>query len=259
VGTSTALQLSSEAQRLASAARERFPARDLVRIEQFFAIARGEQPPPEVEPERAINSRLHVPGLRARPWWDAGGFPIAGALRARFAALREEAVHLLQAPRAFARYPGAVLQGDGITLRGAWCGYYLQRYFRPVREAAEWAPVTLRALDGAQLSREAMISFLSPGAVIEPHSDRINFVITVYLPLVASAGAWIQFGDQRRYFQDGVCSVADSTYYHTSANASPHWRGLLIVDVWHPELTPVERAVLQEAVPALDAVLRAAS
>lgn len=257
--TSTALRLSRVADALAREARERFVAGELERMEEFFAIARGDRAAPAVGSDRALNSRLCVPGLSARPWWEPEAFPLAAVLRSRFPAIRDEAARLLRAPLAFARHPGASLDGDGVTLRGAWRGYYLQRWFRPVREAAAWAPVTLRALDGAPLAREAMLSFLGPGAVIDRHSDRINFVVTIYLPLLAAAGACLCFGEQPRRLQEGRCEVADSTYYHTSVNASPWWRGLLIVDVWHPELTAVERAVLHEAVPRLDAVLREAS
>jgi isochorismate hydrolase len=43
---------------------------------------------------------------------------------------------------------------------------------------------------------------------------------------------------------------------HTHKNAGPQWRGLLLVDLWHPDLTAVERAILERAVPKVNDILR---
>ncbi|MBN1205563.1 MAG: aspartyl/asparaginyl beta-hydroxylase domain-containing protein [Myxococcaceae bacterium] len=251
--------LARLADELEASARARHPPQELGRVAAFFDVVRGRALPPEVGPERAVNSRLYFPGLSARPWWELSELPLARGLASRFALIREEGARLLSRPWAFETHPGAWSQGRGGdtgSLRGTWLAYYLQRYFQRLPLSAEQAPVTLRSLDGAPLSREAMFSFLSPGAEIGPHSDRVNFVVTIYLPLFSSPGAWIRFGREARTWSDGVCFAADSTYFHTSVNDSPWWRGLLIVDIWHPELTPVEREVLAEAVPRVDLVLR---
>lgn len=120
--------------------------------------------------------------------------------------------------------------------------------------AAE-TPVALRSLDEEPPARKALLSFLGPGSRIKGHSDKVNFVVTLYLPLF-SGGAWISFGGHARRWTDGRCMAADSSYYHESVNASDRWRGLMLVDLWHPELTEVERLVLGVAVPRINDVLR---
>jgi hypothetical protein len=251
--------LSQLADELEASARARHPPEALGRVAAFFDGVRGRTVPPDVGPERSVNPRLYFPGLSARPWWDVSELPLARLLASRFGMIREEGARLLSKPWAFATHPGAQSHGKGGgtgSLRGTWLAYYLQRYFQRIPIAAEHAPVSLRSLDGAPLSREAMFSFLSPGTEIGLHSDGVNFVVTIYLPLFSSPGAWIRFGREARTWSDGVCFAADSTYYHTSVNDSPQWRGLLIVDIWHPELTAVEREVLAEAVPRVDLILR---
>jgi aspartate beta-hydroxylase len=239
---------------------QRYPSHELRRIDAFLAIAEGRARPPDAGPGRALHQHLHLPGLTAMPLWEASLFPLAARLAARFALIRQESLALLARQDAFGQEPGVVNVGSATapssSLRGVWLGYYLQRYFRRQRQAAAGAPITLRTLDDEPLAREAMLSFLAPGATIGLHSDLVNFVVTIYLPLFSAPGAWIRFGDQVQTWDEGRCFVADSTYYHTSVNHSPWWRGVLIVDVWHPELTPVERAVLEEIVPSFDAVLR---
>jgi aspartyl/asparaginyl beta-hydroxylase len=81
-----------------------------------------------------------------------------------------------------------------------------------------------------------------------------NLVLTLYLPLLAN-GAWITFGGESCAC-DGRCMAADSSFYHESANGSSSWRGLLLIDLWHPELTATECAVLECAVPRINDILR---
>ncbi len=140
-------------------------------------------------------------------------------------------------------------------LDGEWRGYYLQRHIRRVSVSAEHAPVTTRLLDSSPPARESLFSFLGPGSRIRRHSDLLNFVVTLYLPLFSS-GAWIEFGGETRHWKDGVCMVADSSYYHQSINPSPFWRGLLIIDVWHPSLTHIECDLLGRALPLVNDILR---
>ena len=40
--------------------------------------------------------------------------------------------------------------------------------------------------------------------------------------------------------------LSDTTFEHETGNASEEDRYVLIIDFWHPELTPVERAALRE-------------
>jgi isochorismate hydrolase len=58
---------------------------------------------------------------------------------------------------------------------------------------------------------------------------------------------------------DGRCSAADISYYHQSINSTPNWRGLLLIDMWHPGLTPTECTLLERTMPHINDILRKAS
>jgi hypothetical protein len=207
---------------------------------------------------RALHPRLYFPGLTDQPLWDSGLFPLASRLASCFELIRAEAAGLLARLWAFSRPPGVFTLGRGTSssLRGIWMAYYLRRHFQLQRVAAEQAPVSLRCNDDPATTREAMLAFLGPNSEINWHSDQVNFILTVYLPLISPFGSWIRFADQTQWWVDSQCFVADSTYYHRSTNHSTQWRAVMIVDVWHPELTPIERVVLAQVVPQLDAILR---
>lgn len=230
------------------------------RIEVFLRVLAGERMPDPVAPNRYLHRRMYMPGLRAQPYWEADQFSVAALLRRRYSLIRSEAEHLLATPGAFNVRPGEAHVGDsridGGRLDGAWNAWYLQRYFKRQSLAAVHTPIALRSLDECAVSREALLSVVGPGTAITLHSDELNFVTTLYLPLVTTPGASITFDRQPRELRAGECFAADSTFLHESFNNSGQWRVILIVDLWHPDLTPLEVRILSDVMPRADAVMR---
>lgn len=230
------------------------------RIDVFLQVLAGERTPDPVTPNRYLHRRMYMPGLRAQPYWEAEHFPVAALLQRRYALIRAEAEHLLATPGVFLVRPGEAHVGDsrvdGGRLDGAWNAWYLQRYFKRQSLAAVHTPISLRSLDGCAVSREALLSVVGPGTAITLHSDELNFVTTLYLPLVTTPGATITFDRQPRELRAGECFAADSTFLHESFNNSAQWRVILIVDLWHVDLTALEVRFLGDVMPRADAVMR---
>ncbi len=55
----------------------------------------------------------------------------------------------------------------------------------------------------------------------------------------------LRVGDETRSWQEGKCLVFDDSLEHESWNHTREHRIMLIVDLWHPELMPVETAFLE--------------
>ena len=75
-----------------------------------------------------------------------------------------------------------------------------------------------------------------PGTRTPSHSELQNHVLTLYAPLAGGGGA-VVVGDAP---PNGGPVVVDSTFKHATANdggAAAYW---LVVDFWHPDLTPTE-------------------
>jgi aspartyl/asparaginyl beta-hydroxylase (cupin superfamily) len=96
-------------------------------------------------------------------------------------------------------------------------------------------------------SPNAMFSLLAPGAVIPPHVGVSNSRLVCHLPLIVPEGCWFRVGAETRYWKPGEAFVFDDTIEHEAENSSAELRVVFIFDVWHPDLSPVER----QAVAAL--------
>jgi len=68
-----------------------------------------------------------------------------------------------------------------------------------------------------------------------------------HLPLIVPEGCWFRVGAETREWKRGQAFVFDDTVEHEAMNPTDELRIILIFDVWHPQLSPLER----EAVSAL--------
>lgn len=68
---------------------------------------------------------------------------------------------------------------------------------------------------------------------------------TVSSHSTAIGSSWLQVDGQRIYLRNGECSVFDDSFYHEAGNEHPTApRIVLILDIWHPDLTPEEVSAL---------------
>jgi len=109
-------------------------------------------------------------------------------------------------------------------------------------------PLTCRLVrdTAAVPSVECFFARQAPGSGIKPHSDFNNFILTAHLGLDVPEGqCWIQVGDHKRGWLNGVGMVFDTSFVHQTLNESDRERYVLLIRFWHPELTLVERCAIQ--------------
>jgi aspartyl/asparaginyl beta-hydroxylase (cupin superfamily) len=92
-----------------------------------------------------------------------------------------------------------------------------------------------------------MFSLLAPHTAIPPHVGINNTRLVCHLPLVVPEGCWFRVGAETREWQEGTAFVFDDTIEHEARNPTDQQRVVFIFDVWHPDLSEVER----QAVTAL--------
>jgi aspartyl/asparaginyl beta-hydroxylase (cupin superfamily) len=97
------------------------------------------------------------------------------------------------------------------------------------------------------VSPNAMFSLLAPHTAIPPHVGVSNSRLVCHLPLIVPEGCWFRVGAETREWRPGEAFVFDDTIEHEALNPSDQLRVVFIFDVWHPDLSEVER----EAVTAL--------
>jgi len=100
---------------------------------------------------------------------------------------------------------------------------------------------------------EAFFAKMQAGSVINPHSDGCNFHLTSHLGLVVPEGqCWLKVGDQKRYWEKGKVMLFDTSIIHAAENEAPTDRYVLMLRVWHPELTAIEVEALNWIFNCLD-------
>ncbi|MCL6730093.1 aspartyl/asparaginyl beta-hydroxylase domain-containing protein [Sphingomonas hankyongi] len=93
----------------------------------------------------------------------------------------------------------------------------------------------------------AMFSLLAPHTHIPAHVGVTNTRLVCHLPLIVPEGCWFRAGAETRAWRPGEAFVFDDTIEHEAMNPSDELRVVFIFDIWHPDLSEVER----EAVAAL--------
>ena len=240
-----------------------YGAAALARISRSLAFATGaaepDYPSPWQRPERS-----YVPGLTTRPWHDPPRGEALDPVIARFeeaaAEVRAEALASLH-DRGATSYLDAS-PGDGARRRGKFAGVdgddWRVTLFRSLdgdrADVRQRYPATAALLDGAGdelLHRgDAMFSVLAPGALIPAHHDGCNYKLTLHLGLVVPDDCGITVGGESRHWQEGHCLAFDDTFLHSAYNHSERPRICLLVDVWHPDVSAIERKALRALIDA---------
>ena len=91
---------------------------------------------------------------------------------------------------------------------------------------------------------EAVFLVLKPGVVIPPHHDESNIDITCQLGLIIPDNCAIRVGRETRTWVKGKTLFFDHSFEHEAWNNSDRERVILLIDLYHPELTRIEKLLL---------------
>lgn len=77
---------------------------------------------------------------------------------------------------------------------------------------------------------------------MSPHYGPTNKKLRCHLPLVVPGQEQcsITVNGETAFLEEGKCIVFDDSFYHEAINTSNLPRVVLIVDVWHPDLSDEE-------------------
>ena len=100
---------------------------------------------------------------------------------------------------------------------------------------------------------EAFFARMQPGSKIAPHSDYCNFALTAHLGLVIpEKECWIKVGKDTREWRNGEMLMFDTSLMHEAANTADSVRYILMLRVWHPDLTEDEVGAIKYIFSCLD-------
>ena len=233
------------------------PAVSINRWLEALAIRAGASTPYISE-----SNQLHVPRLPAVPFFERSHFPFLSKLEQKSEMICHEILDVFERDRSsltpYIHYqPGQpVNQWQELDHSERWSAFHLWRGGSPVTENLTRCPETAKALaalpmaDLDGLSPNAMFSALAPHTRIPPHNGESNARVIVHLPLIVPPGCCFRVGFEEREWSVGECLIFDDTIEHEARNDSDEWRIVLILDLWNPLLTDVERRLVNRIATA---------
>jgi aspartyl/asparaginyl beta-hydroxylase (cupin superfamily) len=237
-----------------AAAAERADSDELRRMDRFRSNTLRRTKPYHSNP-----TDFYYPELTEREFHPRRLFPWIERVEAATDAITAELRQVMAAERAelvpYVQYDDHVPmdQWRKLNKNRDWTAIHLLLRGERIEANARHCPETMALLaelpqpvvQGA--SPNAMFSLLAPKAVIPPHVGVSNSRLVCHLPLIVPEGCWFRVGAETRYWKTGEAFVFDDTIEHEAENPSDELRVVFIFDVWHPDLSSVER----DAVAAL--------
>jgi hypothetical protein len=189
-----------------------------------------------------------VPGLRSQPWWSETEIPIARVLELNYPVIRDEFSDVLLSGRLRIHPQSRGGPRKNVT-DGDWNIFELCSKGRLNEGNALEAPMTAKILrsyceEFKHPAGLAYFSVLQPGVHVAPHCGPTNSRIRIHLGLHIPPGATMRVGDQSRKWEEGRCLIFDDSWEHEVVNDSSEPRAVLLVDTWHPDLTPEQRELM---------------
>jgi aspartate beta-hydroxylase len=189
------------------------------------------------------NARMGVyPGLASAPFHDVTRLPGALALERNYAAIKAEIEGL-----AAGEFQA---EAEGLMERGAWDVFLFYERSRKNEENCARCPTITRVIEASNTVRTQAgllyVSKLSPGTHIHPHLGPTNLRLRCHLGIrIPDGDCGLKVGGETRRWEEGRCIVFDDSLEHEAWNHTGEPRIVLIIDFWHPDLTPTEIAYLE--------------
>jgi aspartate beta-hydroxylase len=197
---------------------------------------------------------LHYPFLPADEFFDRDHFPWLDTLEAATADIRGELEAILAGDdpglSPYVEQPPGVPENKWSPLDKSldWGALHLWRDGARNDQACARAPKTAALVESLPLCRipgrapAVFFSILKAGKHIPPHTGVTNVRTIVHLPLIVPEGCTFRVGGETRRWVEGEAFAFDDTIEHEAVNPTDQDRAVLILDVWNPYLSDIERA-----------------
>ena len=129
---------------------------------------------------------------------------------------------------------------------GNWNTYYFYSNGHKYQDHCQKCPVTagiLAEMDGVDTVGQAYFSVMSPSTHVTAHCGPTNARIRCHLGLIVPETSVIRVNQTKLHWRELRCIVFDDSFEHEVWNPDAE-RVVLIIDLWHPDLTEEERWAL---------------
>ncbi|HEV7490092.1 MAG TPA: aspartyl/asparaginyl beta-hydroxylase domain-containing protein [Rhodanobacteraceae bacterium] len=242
--------------------RQRYGAAALARVEKCLAVYLTELPANYPDPKQRPKF-LYFPDLPTKKYYEPELFPWYTTLEAKMPAIRDEMLAVLALDNGFEPFLGHFdsdkLEGHLTNAMGppVWNAFFFFRHGTRYDDNHLRCPATSAALENVPLchvrdhSPEVCYSVLTAGSHILPHHGVTNTRLVTHLALIVPEDCALVVGGEPHGWEEGRCFTFDDTFEHEAWNRSSRTRVVMLMDVWNPYLTEIEREALTALVPAI--------
>mmetsp|Transcript_446 Transcript_446/g.837 ORF Transcript_446/g.837 Transcript_446/m.837 type:complete len:312 (+) Transcript_446:1-936(+) len=241
--------------------KERFDEKEIVRVLTSWRLLEKEYyrnefvgEDPDVDCDMVQECHSYVPGLSIKPFWNSEDFSWANDLKSQYSEIREE-FDTVMSNMAKLKKEGNNIWAGALTTDAAaygegWRTLVLMDRGRWDPVNAKLFPKTAKAVHKSGVpATEVFFASMEGPSSIKKHSDFTNFVLTSHLALdIPCSGqnkCRLTVGGETREWINGNVYVFDTSLLHDAVNDSDSTRYILMLRLWHPDLSPVERKALQ--------------
>ena len=209
------------------------------------------------DPETSDNhqhAHSYVPGLKAHTFYDIENHVWCGKLANKYNDIKKEFNQVTSDMATLERQGNNVwasaLTEDASSYGTGWKTLVLMDRGIWDHTNANLFPRTAKAVrDSGAPVTEVFFASMQPHTDIQPHSDFTNFVVTCHLGLdIPESGnnkCRLTIGDETRQWINGEVMLFDTSIRHRAINEADETRYILMLRVWHPDLTLLECQALQ--------------
>ncbi|XP_032229282.1 aspartyl/asparaginyl beta-hydroxylase isoform X3 [Nematostella vectensis] len=185
--------------------------------------------------------------LTAKPWWTPEETGYAEELRKlekNWHVIREEGLAIMDQ-----KSGGFIPEEENLRDTGDWKQFTLYQQGRKQVANCRKTPRTCAIMDtipdaiGCKRG-QVKFSVMLPGTHVWPHTGPTNCRLRSHLGLVIPDNVFIRVGTATKTWQEGKVIIIDDSIDHEVWHNGTSFRLIFIVDFWHPELTPRQRATL---------------
>ncbi|XP_030762306.1 aspartyl/asparaginyl beta-hydroxylase isoform X3 [Sitophilus oryzae] len=189
-------------------------------------------------------SLYNVPRLTAKPWWSLEDLPsyknLFSMLKDNWKKIREEGLSALNSQGYFED------EAENLKDTGTWKQFELFARSRKHKKNCEKSPVTCGIIqsfpDASNCKRgQTKFSVMHPNTHVWPHCGPTNCRLRIHLGLKVPPNTFIRVAEQIRSWKEGDVIIFDDSFEHEVWHNGTDLRLVLIIDVWHPELTSSEK------------------
>ncbi|WP_083344294.1 aspartyl/asparaginyl beta-hydroxylase domain-containing protein [Terriglobus roseus] len=181
------------------------------------------------------------PSLPSKPIYESRALSISRLLEDNFPKIKSEVEEL--SGLSYHR------EAEPIPRKGDWDVFFLYEQGRRNDLNCSQVPTIAKIIDKHPAVRResglVYISRLGANSNVAPHNGPLNSRLRLHLALRVPAGdCGMRVGNETLRWSEGECIVFDDFVEHEVWNRTDQERLVLLMDLWHPELTDTEREAI---------------